>query len=224
MCQQFLQIDVAHQCADHVENLVSQVLAHLLQASQQSGQHRALARIRRNQVVDVGHPFLTVAVDASHTLLQPGGYPREIIVDHIGAKLQVNALAGGFGRRHHLAAVAKIKLSLTPCCVIHTAINLRHLIAPGLKEGAQKIQRVLEFRKDQQLFVVARRDANIAEDFAQRVHLGFHAALPDGCQLFQQFPDFRDFLFALALSFRRAGEFRSSFLLPAFCLWLLLQL
>ena len=54
--------------------------------------------------------LLAVAVDAPHALLQPVGVPRDVVVDHQRAELQVDALAGRLGGHHDLGTIPELVL------------------------------------------------------------------------------------------------------------------
>ena len=66
--------------------------------SRSFGQHAALARVHRDEVEDEAVVLLAVAVDAAHPLLQPHRVPRDVVVDHEPAELEVDPFARRLGR------------------------------------------------------------------------------------------------------------------------------
>ncbi len=90
------QRDALEQPAHHVEDLVRlQLGPDHLQLLQQDAHDAALARLAGHQVDHVHRiVLLLVAVDAAHALLEPGGVPGDVVVDHQPAELQIDAFAG----------------------------------------------------------------------------------------------------------------------------------
>ena len=73
-------------------------------------EHSAFARVGRNEIANEAILFLPVTVDAPHALLQPDGIPRNVVIDHEPAKLQVDAFARRLGRNQYLGALAEFPL------------------------------------------------------------------------------------------------------------------
>ena len=60
--------------------------------------------------------LLAVAVDAAHPLLQAHRVPRDVVVDHEPAELEVDAFAGGLGGDQDLALLAELALGVDAAC------------------------------------------------------------------------------------------------------------
>ena len=177
-----LEGDVLEQPADHVEHLVrAQLPPNRLQLLQQHLQHPPLPGAGRHQVDDVNVPLLAVAVDAAHALLQAGGVPRDVVVGHQGAELQVDALPGGVRGDQVAGAVGAaealhLPLPLRPG---HAAVNLRHPpgVAQPLQAAHQIVQGVPMLGEDQPLLLSAARRL---QHFPQLLELGFIAGIQNG--------------------------------------------
>ena len=80
--------------------------------------------------------LLAVAVDAPHALLQPHRVPRDVVVDHEPAELEVDAFARRLRRHEHLRALAKLLLRIDARAWrvavpdLHAAVDLRDLQTP----------------------------------------------------------------------------------------------
>ena len=89
-----------------------------------------------HEVEDEAVFLLTVTMDAAHALLQPHGIPRNVIVDHEPAELQVDAFAGGLGRHQDLSRSPELPLGVDACtgrvavADLHAAVNLCDREAP----------------------------------------------------------------------------------------------
>ena len=81
-----------------------------LDALEKFVQHATFACIGRNEVKDEAVLFLAVTVDAAHALFQPDGIPRDVVIDHQPAELEIDAFAGRFGGDEHLGSLAKLAL------------------------------------------------------------------------------------------------------------------
>ena len=107
-----------------------------LDALEELLEHAALAGVRRHEIEDQAVLFLAVTVDAAHALLQPHRVPRDVVVDHQPAELQVDAFARGFGGDEDLAGLAELALGVdagagrVAVADLHAAVNLRHGQAP----------------------------------------------------------------------------------------------
>ena len=62
-------------------------------------------------------------VDAAHALLEPVRVPRDVVVDHQVAELEVDALAGRLGGDHDLRLLAEVALLLDPLAQLHSAVD-----------------------------------------------------------------------------------------------------
>ena len=78
--------------------------------SEQFVQHATFARVNRDEVKDETVLLLTVTVDSAHALLQPNGIPRDVIIDHQPAELEIDTFTSGFGGDEHLGRLAKLAL------------------------------------------------------------------------------------------------------------------
>ena len=145
-----------------------------LEALEELVQHAAFAGVRRDEVEDEAVLLLAVAVDAAHALLEPHRIPRDVVVDHEPAELEVDAFAGGLGGDKHLAVFAELALGVdadagrVAVADLHAAVNLRDGQAPlaQLAERAavfavagEIIERVLVLGEDQQLHLRVGEDA-----------------------------------------------------------------
>ena len=111
------------QFTNHIEHAVgAHLLADAFQLFQQGCQHLALACVVRHEVIDMHLARLPIAMDAPHALLQAVRVPRNVVVDHQRAELQVNALAPRLGGDHHLRLVAKLMFRLNARVEVHAAV------------------------------------------------------------------------------------------------------
>jgi hypothetical protein len=113
----------------------------------------ALAGLGVEHVEDVTIPLLAVAVDAPHALFQAVGVPRQVVVDHQAAELEVEALAGGVGGNHHLHFVPEAALLVDAGLEVHLAVDDGTGEAPLPEPVLQGAQGVFEFGEDQELLV-----------------------------------------------------------------------
>ena len=120
---------------DVVDAVVAEVVAHRLELLEHAGQHFALARVLRDEVEDAHVVLLAEAVDAAHALLEAVRVPRDVVVDHQAAELQVDPLTGRLRRHHDLRAlrVAECVLLLAAGVLIHAAVDLRDVEPPRLQ-------------------------------------------------------------------------------------------
>ena len=150
------------QAAYDVEHLVGpEFPADGLQLAEQRLHHPALACVRRDQVDDddriVG---LAIPMDTAHPLLEPGGVPRDVVVDHQPAKLKVDALPGGICSNEIAgAAVARrpaeeLDLPLA-LAIVHAAVDRRDLSreAEPFEPAHEEVSRVAVLSEDDELLV-----------------------------------------------------------------------
>ena len=147
------------QAADDIEHIVGgQFVANLLELLQKHLQHPALARAARYQVDDPDFELLAVAMDPAHPLFQAGRVPRNVVVDHQAAELQIDALARGVGGHHVARAVRTAKgLHLAVAFLpVHAAMDLRCLppVAEPLQAPHQVVHRVPVLTEDEPLLVL----------------------------------------------------------------------
>ena len=117
----------------------------------------AFAGAHRHEVDDDDVPRLAVAVDAAHALFQAGGVPRDVVVGHAGAELQVDAFAGGVRGDAEARAVGMPELLHLgfPLAPVHAAVDLRHLadVAEPVEALHQILQGVAVLGEDQPLLL-----------------------------------------------------------------------
>ena len=145
-----------------------------LDALEQLLQHAAFARVGGDEIEDEAILLLAVAVDAAHALLQAHGIPRDVVIDHQPAELQVDAFAGGLGGDEHLGGLPEFPLGedaaagRVAVADLHSAVNLGEG-QPPLAQLAERaafpsvasevIERVLVFGEDEQLHLRIGEDA-----------------------------------------------------------------
>ena len=137
--------------------------------------------------------LLTVAVDAPHPLLEAARVPRDVVVDHQPAELEVDALTRSVGRdqvgRSTLGRWSAEELHLLlACAVVHAAVYLGHLAAEAetLETPHQKSERVSMLGEDNELLVLEPR---VAHDLAELGELRLVAGFMHPLGEIQQFLD-----------------------------------
>jgi hypothetical protein len=98
-----VQAAVCEDLADHVIDATAEVGAHRLELFEQAPEQLPFNRVRRAEVEHDASVLLADAVDAAHPLLEPNRVPRQVVVHHQVAELEVDALAGCFGGDADLA-------------------------------------------------------------------------------------------------------------------------
>src|SRR5579871_11805 len=97
--------------SEHVEHLASalgiEVILDFGDAFKQLLQYSAFAGVGGDEIENEAITILAVPVDAAHALLKPNRIPRDVVIDHQPAELQVDAFAGGLGGYEHLAQFAE---------------------------------------------------------------------------------------------------------------------
>ena len=156
LAHHLLQGDVFEQAADHVEHLVrAERVANGLQFLEQPGQHAAFAGARGDQIGDGDVPGLAVAVDAPHALFQAGRVPRDVVVGHAGAELQVDAFPGGVRGDAEAGAVGlpEVLYLFFPRAPIHAAVDVGDVagVAQPFQATHQVVQRVAVLGEHQPL-------------------------------------------------------------------------
>jgi hypothetical protein len=137
-----------HDFADHVVHPVAaQRLPHVLQLPQQAVHDLALTGVLGDEVEDHDLVFLLVAVDAAHPLFEPVGVPRNVVVDHQRAELEVDALAGRFrGDYDRRLVLEEVPLGLDPLLQGHPAVDGAAVEAQVGQLAHEEVERVLNFR------------------------------------------------------------------------------
>src|SRR5207249_11911365 len=88
------QIRPVHHFTQHIEDFVaSQSLPDFVKLLKQSLEDLSFACVFCDHVENVDLPGLPIPVDAAHPLFKPVWVPRDVVVDHEMAKLEVDALA-----------------------------------------------------------------------------------------------------------------------------------
>src|SRR5208283_5902748 len=78
---------------------------------------------------------LSVAMDPTHPLLQSNRIPRDIVVDHEPAELEIDSLASRFGRDHDLAILAELPLGTQPGAGLVAVPDLHAAVDLGDRES-----------------------------------------------------------------------------------------
>src|SRR5207247_8265892 len=100
---------------------------------------------------DVDLPCLPIPVDAPHPLFQPVWIPRDVVVDHEMAKLEVDALASCLSGNQDLGFVLEHGLRFDPLFELHVAMNRIDSETPRADPLFQVVQSVLRFGEYQNL-------------------------------------------------------------------------
>ncbi len=142
--------------ADYIKHPVGENGAHLLKLLQKplkdAAFNDALAffGFGGDEVESVALSHLTYAMDSPQPLFQPGRVPRQVVVDHQVAKLEVNSLACSFSCHADLARDAEIFLGLFALVRVHAAVDFTDGIAPSLQMLTEVFERVAVFGEDKQ--------------------------------------------------------------------------
>ena len=110
---------------DEAQNLSFEALEELRQ-------HPPLTGIRRHEIEDQAVFLLAVAMDTTHALFKPHRVPRDVVVHHQPAELQVDTLARRFGRHEDLAGFAELAFCVNPSAgripvaYLHAPVYLSH--------------------------------------------------------------------------------------------------
>ena len=84
--------------SDDVEHrVIVERLANLVQFFKQLIQDAALYGVRRHKIENQAILSLAVSMDTTHSLLKPVGIPRNVVIEHYVAALQVDAFARCLG-------------------------------------------------------------------------------------------------------------------------------
>ena len=105
-----LQLISGENIAKYIEDLAGltgiQIVLDLFYPLEQLLHHPAFARVGRHEIEDEAVLLLTVTMDTAHALLQTGGVPRDVVVDHEPAELEIDSLTRCFCGNKHLCTVA----------------------------------------------------------------------------------------------------------------------
>ena len=182
--QQLPQRATGEQLAEHIEHLVAEGLAGVVEFLQQLDIDLALAGVLRQQVPEVADLLLTNSVDASEALLQPVGVPGQVVVHHQVRPLQVHALARSVvgQQHHHLGVIHKGMHHLAAFVPWYTAMDLHHRFFPAeavADLAGQVGERVLELGEQHQLSpaAVLIHHQRVIEDPVQLHPLGIGAGI-----------------------------------------------
>ena len=96
-------------------------------------------------------PLLAVAVDAAHALLEAVGVPGDVIVDHEGAELEVDALPARLGGDHHLRLLAELVLGSDALVEVLATMQGDHRQAPTPQPLGQVIEGLPRLGEDEHL-------------------------------------------------------------------------
>jgi len=148
----------------------------------------AFASVGGDEIENETVLFLAVAVDAAHALLQPDGIPRDVVVDHEPAELEVDAFARRFGSNHDLGGLAKLAFGVNAgagCVAVadfHAAVDLSGGQAPLdqpaertiiLAVAYEEIECVFVLGEDEELHLRVFEYAVLGEELAKFDELGF---------------------------------------------------
>ncbi len=166
--------------ADHVEDLVgAELVTNLPQPLQQLLEHAAFAGVAGHEIEDDAVVLLAVPVDTPDPLFEPDGVPRDVVVDHLGAELEVDPFAGGLGGDEHLGGLAEIPLGVDAApgrvavADLHPAVDLGDGEAPFpelavraavLAVADEEVERVLMLGEEQKLLRRVGEEALVFKD------------------------------------------------------------
>ena len=160
--QQVAQALPAEGLTEHVEDLIAERLALLVQLLEEPLEDLALASVLGDEVPQVADLGLADAVNPAEPLLDAVRVPRQVVVDHEVSALKVDALAGGVGRDEDqdVLVLDERFLDLAPLLARHAAVDRddRVLAAQQRAQLAdQVVQGVAVLAEDDQLAPAAVR-------------------------------------------------------------------
>ena len=158
LAQHLREIDIIYgqHFSDHVVNAIVENGPHLVQLLQQAVQNPpfdnrlTLFRIAGYEIERVHITLLANAVDAPQPLLQARRIPRQVVVDHQSAELEVDAFACRFRGYTDLLLSPELLLSTLTFMRVHAAVNLAGRKTPALKVVAEVVESVAVLRKEEQ--------------------------------------------------------------------------
>ena len=165
--------DVLEDAADDVEHFVGfQLAPNDLELPQQRADDQTFSRVVRDEIDD-DHRVVLLAepMNAAHALFQPGRIPRDVVVHHQPAELQVDAFARRV-RSEQILSPAFIGRPPKPIDLdfslskVHAAVNRGNLVGEShrLEPPAEPVERVPMLREDDELFVpVLRLEQELTE-------------------------------------------------------------
>ena len=118
-------------------------------------------------------------MDATHALFQAVRVPGDVIVDHVPAELQVDALASRLGRHQDLAVFPELALRSDagargiPIADLHAPVDLGDVQAPctqfpersaSLAVAGQIVQGILVLSEEQEFHLRIAEDASFRDD------------------------------------------------------------
>ena len=144
---------------EHVEDLVAERLALLLELVEQALEHLALAGLVRHQVPEVADLGLPDAVDAPEALLDAVRVPGQVVVHHEVGALQVDALPRRVGGDQHegVLVLREVLLRLAALLTADAAVDGDHGLRPAEHDADlldQVVERVPVLGEDDQLATV----------------------------------------------------------------------
>src|SRR5262249_13321912 len=95
--------------------------------------------------------LLANAVDAPQPLLQSRRVPRQVVVYHQSAELEVDAFTRRFRRYTDLLLSPELLLSTLALVRVHAAVNLTGRETPAFKIVAEIVESVTVLREEEQL-------------------------------------------------------------------------
>ena len=140
VAQHALQLIGRKHIAQHIEDLAGafgvEIRLDLLDTFKQFLEHATLTGVGADEVHDEAVFLLAVPMDATHALFKAVGVPGDIVVNHVPAELQIDALTSRLGGHQHLAVLPELALRVdagargVPIADLHAAMNLGDVETP----------------------------------------------------------------------------------------------
>ena len=187
-----LEVDAVEgeQVADDVVDAPLQRGLHRLQLGVQPFEQLPLDRVGGAEVEDVAVVLLADPVHPAHPLLEPHRVPRQVVVDHQVAELEVDPLPGCFGGDADLLVQAEVLLDLLAFRGRDAAVDRADRVAPLAQVVLKVGQGVTVLGEDQQpaaaVFQLAQ--LGLLQAGLERGELAFGAHLPDPVGVADQLP------------------------------------
>src|SRR6266516_25648 len=158
LAQHLRKVDIIYgqHFSDHVVNTIVENGPHLVEFLQQAVQNTAFDdrltffRVAGHEIERVHITLLADAVNAAKPLLQARRVPRQVVVDHQSAELEIDALACRFSRHADLLLGPKLLLSTPAFMRVHPAVNFAGRKTPTPKIVTEVLQSVAMLRKEEQ--------------------------------------------------------------------------
>ena len=180
----------------------------LPQPLQELLEHAAFAGVAGHEIEDDAVVLLAVAMNTADPLLEPDRVPRDVVVDHLGAKLEVDPFARGLGGDEHLGGLAEIPLRVDAAswritiADLHPTVDLGDGEAPLpqlavraaiLAVADEEVERVLMLGEEQKLFRRVGEEALVFEDALELDELRLDFPFFENAGLVDEFGQAGDF-------------------------------